>query len=801
MLIKTVNQTLGVFENPGLNHLFVLIFFVTTIGVGNLVNAQQRFHGKVQDAFSGAPLMGATLYLSNQHFAAGSISDEVGRFSFDNVPIGQYSLKVNYLGYEPKELIEVVIRGGIVPETQILMIPQSFVMKEVVVNGGTKNGVQSQVALVSAIGFSVEETERFAGSRADPARMVSNYAGVLGGGDMRNDIVVRGNSPNAILWSLEGLEIPSPNHFSFVGTSGGLFSVLNSNMLASSDFLTSAFPAEFGNRIGGVFDLRMRNGNVDRRRHWAQIGLNGLEMGTEGGLLKNKNASYVMSYRLFSLKPAKAIGLDFKTSGIPLFQDLSFKLHVPSKRFGTFSLFGLGGKSELSILTSEQKSEDWDPTENDDLVFGSQTYILGLTHVKSIKKNLFGKLSMLWAGSGVNANRTFVFLDKPPVLKEDLRVFESYLTTKYELNYRKSNKSFVKLGLIYQPRYYDLYQQEMEKDSSYRTHFNENGRAHNLHGFANYFFNASARLKLNIGLFAQAFSLNHRYSVEPRIGLSYALGSRNSLSLGYGLHSQQQPLIFYMRKFVDSNGDVKQPNIGLDFSRSHHLVAGYTVRMKEVWLLKMETYYQYLFSIPVTANLPFFSGVTQGGEFSFEIPEGLQSDGTGNNHGIEFTLERAYRNGYYFLFTASLFESTYIGGNGRKYYSPFSVGFITNILFGYEWFFDSDKKKSLRIDIKSNVSGGRRYIPIDLAASKLAGEQMMDFNRAYEEQFRNFYKTDLKLNYRKNLGTVSHVFFLAIDNLFNNKNPLFVEYDKNKQRIREINQLGIFPYFGYSIFF
>ena len=78
----------------------------------------------------------------------------------------------------------------------------------------------NKMATVSARTFSVEETKRYAGSIDDPARMASSYAGV-GVVDGNNDLVIRGNSPRGMLWRMEGLEIPNPNHFSSQGASGG----------------------------------------------------------------------------------------------------------------------------------------------------------------------------------------------------------------------------------------------------------------------------------------------------------------------------------------------------------------------------------------------------------------------------------------------------------------------------------------------------------------------------------------------------------------------------------------------------
>ena len=144
----------------------------------------------------------------------------------------------------------------------------------------------------------MEEVNRYAGGRSDPSRLAANFAGVSSPDDSRNDIVIRGNSPTGVLWRIEGLNVPNPNHFSTIGTTGGPFSAINTNVLKNSDFFTSAFPSEYGNANAGVFDLGFRSGNSDKREHTIQFGaLTGLEAMTEGPINKSKGSSYLIAYR------------------------------------------------------------------------------------------------------------------------------------------------------------------------------------------------------------------------------------------------------------------------------------------------------------------------------------------------------------------------------------------------------------------------------------------------------------------------------------------------------------------------
>ncbi len=210
------------------------------------------------------------------------------------------------------------------------------------------------MTMVSARMFSVDETARYAGSLNDPARMAQNFAGVQANGDTRNDIIIRGNSPLGVQWRLEGIDIPNPNHFAGIGTSGGAISILNNNNLSNSDFLTGAFPAQYGNALAGIFDLRLRNGNDQQRENTIMFGMNGIEAGTEGPIHKKNHSSYIVNYRYSTLGLFDKLGINFGAASIPKYQDGTFKIHLPTKHAGTFDVFAVGGYNSSSFYAKAQ---------------------------------------------------------------------------------------------------------------------------------------------------------------------------------------------------------------------------------------------------------------------------------------------------------------------------------------------------------------------------------------------------------------------------------------------------------------
>ncbi|MCK4699350.1 MAG: prevent-host-death protein, partial [Bacteroidales bacterium] len=212
------------------------------------------------------------------------------------------------------------------------------------------------------------------------ARMAMNYAGVSGANDQRNDIIIRGNSPSGLLWKLEGVDIGNPNHFAQQGTTGGPVGMLNNHNLRNSDFFTGAFPAQYGNALSGVFDLKLKSGNNEKYEFLGQVGFNGFELGAEGPFSKKNRSSFIANYRYSTLGLMKDLGLDIGTGGgIPYYQDIAYKLVFPLKK-GEISFFGLGGTSHIAIKASDQEGDniytpgDQDIYNGSDLAFSAISY-------------------------------------------------------------------------------------------------------------------------------------------------------------------------------------------------------------------------------------------------------------------------------------------------------------------------------------------------------------------------------------------------------------------------------------------
>ncbi|MCB0855760.1 MAG: carboxypeptidase-like regulatory domain-containing protein, partial [Bacteroidetes bacterium] len=380
-----------------LQRFTLLIICMTFFLVAAQAQLTQTVRGKVVDSESQFPLEGVTVIVVNSD-GIGVYSDEKGEYRLEKVPVGRQTIVFSYLGYQRAILNNIEVTSGKEVILNVQMEASSVQMDSVDIVARRDGEVSNELAFVSAREFSVVETNLYAGSRGEPARMASNYAGVQGADDSRNDIIIRGNSPQGVLWRLDGINIPNPNHFSIPGTGGGPVTILNNKFLTNSDFYTGAFPSEYGNGLAGVFDLKMRNGNNRRHEFSGQFGFLGTELMAEGPLTKNGGASYLATYRYSTLGIFGFLGINVGTDAIPNYQDGAFRINLPLKNGANISVWGIGGLSNIDIILSGQEAPDSSTLiygDNDrDQYFGTNLGTVAASYTHPLNVNTFLKASV-----------------------------------------------------------------------------------------------------------------------------------------------------------------------------------------------------------------------------------------------------------------------------------------------------------------------------------------------------------------------------------------------------------------------
>jgi hypothetical protein len=751
--------------------------------------------GLVLDHQTQAPLPGATVIIPDTDPIIGAITDSLGRFRIERLKIGQYQLKVSFLGYSAVITDPLIVTTGKETMTTILLVETALNAPEVEIRAGyRKNEAINKMATVSVRSFSVDETFRFAGSYNDPARMVANFAGVTSGIDNRNDIIVRGNSPTGLQWRIDDMEIPNPNHFAAVGTTGGPVTVLNNNLVTNSDFFTGAFPAQYGNTLAGIFDLKMRTGNSEQREYWFEIGWNGLEFGTEGPISKKSRASYLISYRYSPLQFLNWFNINVGI--VPKYQDLNIKIDIPTRKAGTFTITGIGGLSNIELFDSRKEQSAWlFPDYGEDLTNGSNLGVLGISHQIFLKKDLRWKTMLYLVASDTRSKiDTFSNVQQIPAPWAGERSTEIKYSFSSVVTKKISWKNIVNSGF-----YWDFFQMAFADSVMYMGIFQHNTgsreQMHMLRGFSQWNHVFSDKFSSTLGIYGSWLSLNNTWAVEPRVGFDWNINENHSINFGTGLYSQMQPRVIYFILSKQPDGQLIKPNTNLDLTRSAQIALGYNYLINNDLRFKAELYYQYLYDIPVKSAIPQYALSNQGHEFFInrQYADSLVNQGTGENYGLECTFERFFKKNYYFLFSASVFNSVYDGFDHITRNSAFNVNYALNAAGGYEFVMGKRKWGVMSFGLRATWAGGSPYIPYDVASTVAYGEAMYDWTQAYSPRYPDYKRLAFRFGIRRNLPGYNIEFFMDLQYRTSFTNISLQRINPKTGEIRDFFSMGFFP--------
>ena len=799
---------------------FVLVFCVSIVGA----QITQNVRGTVVDVESKYPLIGVKvqIYTSDSTLFRG-LTDEYGNFELRNVPVGKYEITFDYNFYNSSKQT-VIVQSGKESIVNSELEEEIITTEEVEIIGNANKDVQNEMALVSSQQFSIEETERYPGSRADPARMASNFAGVQGADDTRNDIVIRGNSPLGLIYKVEGVDIPNPNHFAISGSAGGPVAIINNKILGNSDFFMSAFPAEYGNSISGVFDLRFRNGNQTKHELTGQFGFLGTEIMAEGPINKEKRSSYLFMGRYSTLSMFQAIGISIGTDAVPVYGDGAFKFSFPQKNGGNLSFFGMGGASSIDIVVSEQTEvvEEAFGEGDRDQYFKTSMGIFGATYKKPLNENTFIKTTIATTFDTQNANHNFLIrsLDTALVNGEQsvsIRTDSIYPLMGYQfktnrlswygaINHKISKQHIIKAGFNVDGYLMKNIDSALNSaHDQFRIRHDFEGMSFLIQPFVQYKWKVNQHMDLTAGIHSQYFSLSNSISyAEPRLGWQYRLKNKQVLSAGAGLHSQTQPLYQYTYQRYDAQNNPVLHNKNMDFTRSFHSAVGYEKTFEKSLRFKSEVYYQQLYNIPVDMKPSAFSLINQGSGFQRFFPDTLVNNGTARNYGIELTVQKFFDQSFFYMITASFFESKYNGSDGVERDTDFNGNYAANFLAGRE--FKIKDKNVLSLGLKFTVAGGRRYGDVDVPATLEENELIFQDEGFNSRQFDDYYRLDFRTTYKINTKKLTHEIGLDLVNILNTRNILALSYapslsDPTAEPIAERYQLGFLPIFYYRVDF
>lgn len=746
--------------NPIIRRVFMVCFLFLS---HELIcqSLEQNIRGRIVDKETLQSLAGVSVRISPHQQVV--FSDSLGRFNFARTPIGRYKVSFSRLGYAPYEIPMLEVTSGKEIVLPIEMEEKVVYLREVkIVAEKRKDQALNESALISTRQFSTAEANRYAGGFQDPARMALNFAGVSNAGsDQNNEIIIRGNSPKGLLWRMEGIEIPNPNHFGDgQGSTSGIISMINSTSLANSDFMTSAFPAEYGNASSGVFDLRFRRGNNEKLEWMAQLSVVGIDLALEGPLGK-QGGSYRVGARYSTLELLLKSGLLRINTGNfkPAYRDFNYTIEVPLKKAGTLSFWGLMGSND----TEDEKIKTREYSSGFMGVFG-------VGHKLPMK---YGNLS-----SNLAFTQESTQFDRDEILNSQWKNIrnQSYRYPNWRLNstylHKVSSATTLKLGFVLSRLGFDL-QENRWNGRALVNYLQESDATYYSQVFTQVTQKWTPFLQSTIGLHAYHFSLNGAKALEPRMAISFQNQTGGRFGLGIGWHSRLEPLSIYLYKRYPSPGIFVQPNKSIIPSRSMHQVLSFDQLLGESTRLKIEAYWQDIQQVPIdSARNGVFSMVN----YSSGIPsQVLVNEGKGINKGLEFTLERFFANDFYYLLTASLFDSKYQNRNLIWRNTQFNNLFAANLLVGKD--FQLNKQKTLSINFRYMLRGGNRYTPINLPESIKRNTTILQSAKINEAQYPNFNRLDFSLAYKINRKGHTWSIRADVQNSLNTNNVIEERYD------------------------
>lgn len=768
-------------------------FFNSTI-TGH-AQTTQIITGTVTDAETGQPIAFANVVVTVSGKTTGSATDSLGNYHIANVQVGKADLACSFVGYKNVYLAGIDIVSGKVLVQDFKLYPQSVLLKEVTIVSADTRSV-NELASVSVNKINMMEGNKYAAGFSDVSRMAQTMAGVAPSDASNNTIIVRGNNPSGLIWMLEGNEIPNPNHFpTGVVSSGGGISIISAENLSNSDFVVSAFPAEYGNATSAVFDLNLRKGNLIQHEHYYRLSTLGVEAGSEGPLTKAKNSSYIVKYRYSTLgllgEMIPALGFGTRP---PTYQDLVFNTHFNLKKAGTLNFYGIVGVSYAGNKAVRDPRQWIYVGDNMDYRNLFSTSVAGLKHNVIFKNNTTSLRTVLSYNLSLNQiTEDTLDLSLRTARTFDRKIQYNTAVLSQRLTLRPNLKNLFRAGYIFSVPNYKTLGSSLKDDGVMQKLYDDQGTTAMVQAYATHQHRPNDKITINYGLHLLHLFLNHRQSLEPRVAVSYQMRENQSLNFGMGLHSRAERINVYLLN-VNHNGILASHNRNLEFQKSMHTAFGYYLELPTRIMMKAEVYYQYLFNIPVSANpASSFSLIND-----YNYDEKLINEGTGRNYGIEFTMEKRYSNLKYLLFTSSLFNSTYEALSRTVYNTRFNRNYVFNLVGGRDFYVRDDKTKMVGINGRALLMGGDRTTPIDLAASIRNNQETYFPNAAFTKQFPAFYRFDFGVYLQKNKKKSSWKLSLDIQNVTNHKSVVVEYYNKSRKGIQSEYGLGFIPVINYK---
>jgi hypothetical protein len=742
--------------------------------------------GRVVDQATQRPVASAVVLVDTT--GAYVITGEDGRFKIDSVPSGIQTIRAESTGYEPVVSPELKVSPGRAITVSIEMIasPQ---FREVVTVTAPSDARLSGVT-TSSYGIVNEEIRRSAGSLGDINRFVQTLPGMAAIGDIRNDLVTRGGSPLENLIRVDGFETPTLSHFSTVGSTGGVVTLLNNELIADANFLAGGFPAEYGDRLSSVLDIRLREGNRTRHAFEADVNFAGASIVGEGPL--GTGGSWIGSLR---------------RSFVDLFANSAGIKSVPGMSAYTFkAVFDLGQRHKLWAVTFggadrvDFNMDDDDPDEPDFVGIEQRgaRVLLGVGWQHLLWARAFGVFSFSSSTAGYKIDMRDRQLAGDNLILRD-HSSESATTIQYDVSWQASDAWSLRAGAavkalgrdldLAQPRGVETAYSVKPREDTPGLTLDFNATSTITAAYVQASARVLPRLTLNGGIRLETFeALGDAVEAGPRGGIEFRLSPKARLSLSAGRYHQHPELVTVVA--------VPQ-NANLAPIEADHLVAGVKYEPQPGLLISAEVYRKWYRAYPVSLQYPQLTLANHGSEFNTSdlllLP--MSSAGEGRARGLEFFLKQRLNGGVYgqIAYSLSRTEQAAVDGVVRRgsFDTPHVLTAVGGFQIGERW----------EVSGRFTVASGRPYTPPLVAESVEQNRLIYDVGRFNAERLPAFHRLDVRVDRMFRFFGRNASLFAEMQNLYNHRSVIEYSWNQKTRELYAERQLGFLPVIGINVEF
>jgi CarboxypepD_reg-like domain/TonB-dependent Receptor Plug Domain len=755
---------------------FFIIFIFTLIipfqiysqNTGNII-------GKVTDKNTQESLPGAIITIENQNKSIATDID--GNYKFV-LPVGSYTIKATYVGYKTITKFNVSLTSGNAQIINFELAENTSTLDEVTVKANkTKTAAASDaITPLSVQSLSTEEIRNNPGGNFDISRVIQALPGVAGttaSGGFRNDIILRGGSPNENIYYLDGIEIPVLNHFSTQGSAGGPAGIINTSFVQDIKLSTSAFNAQFDNSLSGVFEINQRDGNKESVQ--GNVRLSGSEFAAAFDGPINEKTSFLLSARRSYLQ------FLFKLIGLPIrpdFWDYQAKITHQINKKASLTFMGLGAIDNFRFeVPKEATAENIEIIRSNFLI--KQWNYTGGVSLKYLVRN--GYITAALSRNHLN-NNLAKYEDNENPSKETQTFFSDSkeIENKLRLSVRKYAKglSYSYGGVIQAVTYGNDFRSVIQKEQKNTSGiiiqpginavFNTklNFMRYGLFGQIGKTFNNQVSISAGVRTDMNSFTttgMNPLKTISPRISFSAPISDKIRFNASWGTYFKTP--IYTVLGFKDNKGNFVNKNA--EYVRSTHYTGGFEYLPKPDLRFTLEGFFKKYSHVPVSISNNI-SLANQGGDFGAIGNEAVKSVGLGNTYGMEAFIQQKLMKRQFVTLSYTYVISKFGGENQDLVASAWDNRHLLSFIYGLKF------KKQFEIGLKYRFAGGSPYTPYDIAASQrnylTRGTGILDYSKTNTLRLKPFTQLDVRIDKKWNYKKWTLDLYADISNITATKN-------------------------------